>query len=68
MKFQNVKVSDIIKQMKFSRSGMYETLSKDVIVTIKKRSGRPRKTSQRQNREILWAVPTQKKFVKLQGV
>ncbi|KAF8787989.1 Transposable element Tc3 transposase like protein [Argiope bruennichi] len=64
LKAQNVKVSDIAKQMKRSRSGIYEILSKDANPIVKKRSGRPRKTSQRQDREILRAVSTQKKSIR----
>ncbi|KAF8766939.1 hypothetical protein HNY73_019954 [Argiope bruennichi] len=64
LKAQNVKVSDIAKQMKRSRSGIYEILSKDTNSIVKKRSGGPRKTSQRQDREILLAVSTHKKSIR----
>ena len=46
--------------MKRSRSGISEILSEDANFIVNKRSGRPRKTSQRQDREMLRAVSTQK--------
>lgn len=64
MKDQNVKVSDVAKQMNQIRSEIYESLSKVDNMIANKHSGRPRKTSQRQYREILQAVLTQKKYVR----
>ena len=53
LKAQNVKLSDVSKQMKRSRSGFYEILSKDANSTAKKRSERPpKKTSQQQDRQF----------------
>ena len=64
LKAQNVKVSDIVKQMKRIRSGINEILSKNANSIVKKRSGRPRKTFQRQDREILSSVSTQKMSIR----
>ena len=45
LKAQNVEVSDIVKQMKRSRSRIQEILSKDANSIAKKHSGRSGKTS-----------------------
>ena len=47
--------------MKRKRSGIYEIFSKDANSILKKRSRRPRRTSERQDREILRVVSTKKK-------
>ncbi|KAF8778534.1 hypothetical protein HNY73_015248 [Argiope bruennichi] len=69
LKAQNVKVSDIAKQMKRSRSGIYEILSKDANSIVKKRSGRLRKASKgHRQREFERSFNPEGLFLKLRGL
>lgn len=64
LKVENVKTFDISKQIKRSRSPIYEILSKRDNAIEKQRSDPPRKTSLRLNRQVLQEVSIQKKPVR----
>jgi transposase len=59
LKALGMKVVDIARKIGRSKSGIYRILSKGDNFETKPRSGRPRKTTKRQDREIFRLVSTQ---------
>lgn len=64
LKASGMKVVDIAKTIGRCRSGVYQVLSKDGKYEAKARSGRPKKTTKRQDREIMRLVSTQNMSVR----
>lgn len=59
LKARGMKVVDIARKIGRSRAGIYRILSKGDNFETKSRSGRPKKTTKRQDREIFRLVSTQ---------
>ncbi|KFM58275.1 Transposable element Tc3 transposase, partial [Stegodyphus mimosarum] len=60
LKALGMKVVDIAGKMRRNRAGIYQILSKGDNFETKSRSGRPKQTTKRQDREILRSISTQK--------
>jgi transposase len=59
LKAHGMKVVDIARKLESSRAGIYRILSKGDNFETKSRSGRPKKTTKRQDREIVRLASTQ---------
>ena len=59
LKARGMKVVDIAKRIGRSRAGIYRILSKGDNFETKTRSGRPKKTTKRQDRDIVRLASTQ---------